>query len=323
MQRWRTTRPDRRLHNKYKSATARLPRGNCCTFPESICRSIIETPCLIMLSTMMHAPVALQSAVPAMRPTLSASSLVMSVPDLAEKKRGFPPGESAPAGAANDRPTVVGRVAALDFLDLSADDSKSFLGFNFAYYREAEIKHGRLAMLAAVAWPLQEIFEPFLANQLGLKDILDASNGASPSTLNGGLLQLEVLPAVLFFFWGASQLERADLDTRKETDLGWNEYANGFGAFGRTPGDFRFDPLNFYKPLDFNGKLSVQERELTNGRVAMLAVASYVATEFVTKTPVVYATSAFFQPIIFQPWFRTFMDASFANAASMPPPGAM
>ena len=120
---------------------------------------------------------------------------------------------------------------------------------------------------------------------------------ASPSLLNGGLFQLEVLPAVLPY--GCAKLEQSDLAERGELDLGWNEYANGFGYFGRTPGDFRFDPLNFYKPLDFNGKLSAQERELANGRIAMLAVASYVATEFVTKTPVVYVTPALFEPSIY------------------------
>ena len=46
----------------------------------------------------------------------------------------------------------------------------------------------------------------------------------------------------------------------------------------------------------------------------MLAVASYVATEFVTRMPVVKATPLLFEPLIFSPWFRTFMDASFGAA---------
>lgn len=33
-------------------------------------------------------------------------------------------------------------------------------------FRHAELKHGRLAMLAAVAWPLQEIFHPILVDAL-------------------------------------------------------------------------------------------------------------------------------------------------------------
>jgi len=239
------------------------------------------------------------------------------------KKRGLPPGESD-GGVPSAPAPVVGRVAALDFLGLSDDYERRLLGFNFAYYREAEIKHGRLAMLAAVAWPLQEILHPIFvgafyeATGVRMVDALAASNGASPSLLNGGLFQLEVLPALLLFTAGCARLEQSDQKTRASLELDWNEYSNNYGAFGRTPGDFRFDPLNFYKPLTDQNKVEVQERELLNGRVAMLAVGSYVATEFVTKMPVVDTTPLLFQPIIFSPWFRSFMDASFSMAGTPP-----
>jgi len=272
---------------------------------------------------MVQASVALHAAAQPLRPLLAANAIQpvsifmsdeMATPVAEEptKKRGLPPGEVAPDGTSS-KAVVVGRVPALDLFQLCDDDTKQLFGFNFAYYREAEIKHGRIAMLAAVAWPLQEIVNPFLSQAFGLKDVLEASNGASPSLLNGGLFQLEVLPAVLLFFYGASQLERADLQTRAQLDLKWNEYLNGFGAFGRTPGDFGFDPLNFYKPLSFSDKVAVQERELLNGRAAMLAVFSYVTTEALTGQPVVVATPALFEPIIFAPWFGAFMDASFGG----------
>merc|ERR1719231_444104 len=47
-----------------------------------------------------------------------------------------------------------------------------------AWYREAEIKHARLAMLAAFGWPISEItnFGNLLTN-----------DGRAPSLLNGGL----------------------------------------------------------------------------------------------------------------------------------------
>ena len=62
----------------------------------------------------------------------------------------------------------------------------------FMPFREAEIKHGRLAMLAAVAWPLQEIFHPLLVdaaretNALApffVRDVLAETAGKSPSLL--------------------------------------------------------------------------------------------------------------------------------------------
>merc|ERR1719446_1846950 len=53
-------------------------------------------------------------------------------------------------------------------------------------YREAEIKHARLAMLAAAGWPLSAVFDKKLATFLGMTPLLD-SNDRVPSILNGGL----------------------------------------------------------------------------------------------------------------------------------------
>lgn len=209
-------------------------------------------------------------------------------------------------------PKVVGDYG-FDPLGLSSDES-------FAYYREAEIKHGRLAMLAAVAWPLQEILHPIFVDILRdggvpVKDVLAESGGASPSLLNGGLFQEEVLPALALFAVGTAALEENDLNARKMIGCSWNEYPNSFGVFGRQPGNFGFDPLNFYKPLSSEDKIAVQERELANGRLAMLAVASYVATEFLSGDTIVQSTPVLFRPLILNPWFREFMDASFGIAS--------
>merc|ERR1719450_1094394 len=57
----------------------------------------------------------------------------------------------------------------------SEDEQKQTL----YWMREAEIKHARLAMLAAVGWPLAEMLNPFIA--------LDGHNGRAPSLFNGGL----------------------------------------------------------------------------------------------------------------------------------------
>lgn len=54
------------------------------------------------------------------------------------------------------------------------------------WMREAETKHGRLAMLAAVGWPISELWHKEIAQAFGLKSIL-ASGDRAPSLLNGGL----------------------------------------------------------------------------------------------------------------------------------------
>ena len=43
---------------------------------------------------------------------------------------------------------------------------------NLVAYREAEIKHGRVAMLAALGWPAAEELEPFFSKLFGLEDEL-------------------------------------------------------------------------------------------------------------------------------------------------------
>ena len=51
--------------------------------------------------------------------------------------------------------------------------------------REAEIKHSRLAMLAAAGWPLSELWHNGLAKAVGMDSLLMSENRA-PSVLNGG-----------------------------------------------------------------------------------------------------------------------------------------
>merc|ERR1712127_929958 len=58
-----------------------------------------------------------------------------------------------------------------------------------AFLRESEVKHGRLAMLAAVGWPASEALHPFLSEASGLPNLLNDA-GEAPSVLTGGLEDL-------------------------------------------------------------------------------------------------------------------------------------
>merc|ERR550514_1498702 len=80
--------------------------------------------------------------------------------------------------------------------------------------RSSELKHGRLAMLAAAGWPLAEMLNPTVA-----------TNGRAPSLFNGHLL--DYFPALSVIFGGLAFLEVGLPSTHK-------------GGFG---GDFGFDPL--------------------------------------------------------------------------------
>ena len=55
---------------------------------------------------------------------------------------------------------------------------------------------------------------------------------------------------------------------------------------GYLPGDLGFDPLGL-KPKDASGFRTMQDKELNNGRLAMIAVAGMCAQELATGAPII------------------------------------
>jgi hypothetical protein len=168
--------------------------------------------------------------------------------------------------------------------------SYAFSPFGFAgadkesllYMREAEIKHSRLAMLAVVGWPLQELFDKPLADALGRPDLL-AAGGRSPSLLNGGLEKIELEYWVLV----ASIAGLVELANNEQIEKAGAKYI---------PGDCTFDPLGFF-PSDVKEQKEMQTKELKHGRLAMIALLGFVVQEALYGLPVVKETPFFFQPL--------------------------
>merc|ERR1719269_211972 len=139
-----------------------------------------------------------------------------------------------------DRPSLLQRDLAADagFDPLSLASSKVQL----YDYREAEIKHARLAMLAAVGWPLAELWDTGLAKTFGLRPIIEENSGLSPSVLNGGMGM--VSPAywvgALVFAAGVEAFSEYQKSQAKAADSQW--VLNG----SYVPGDIGFDPLGLY-----------------------------------------------------------------------------
>jgi hypothetical protein len=65
------------------------------------------------------------------------------------------------------------------------------------WMREAEMKHARLAMVAAAGWPISELLDKPLSAALGLASPLDATGGRAPSLLNGHLFDNSLITAFL------------------------------------------------------------------------------------------------------------------------------
>lgn len=188
-----------------------------------------------------------------------------------------------------------------------------------AWMREAEVKHARLAMLAAAGWPLSELWHGPLASVSGLPFDLELTQGRAPSVLNGNLL--EAWPVLLFTLAFTSWLEVRTLDQ-----------VHGMTSVGKTigkegiiveksyvPGDLSFDPLRLYGYYGWQPPALIEARvrtdneynlawqryaryemegaEIRNGRLAMLAITGFAVQEFVYGTPVVDQTPILFTPI--------------------------
>lgn len=156
-------------------------------------------------------------------------------------------------------------------------------------FREAEIKHARLAMLAAVGWPVSELMDRSIADFFNSPAMLDEGDRV-PSILNGGMGK--VSPE----WWGFCLGMCASIDMYgvAKARRGGPDYV---------PGNLGFDPLNFY-PNDKEGQAGLQLAEIKHGRVAMLGVLGYVVEEYATKMAVVDDT-----PILFQPFTETMEEA--------------
>jgi len=175
-------------------------------------------------------------------------------------------------------------------------------------YREAELKHGRLAMLAAAGWPTSEamsVGKP-LAAQMGVKSLLveNAAGGLAPSVLNGGLDAVSpIFWVAVIAFSAATELYATNMKKRAGfratlAALGAEDLTgidiDGDGQVGMPillkdddylPGDLGFDPLNCFKG-SAEQKRSMQLKEINNGRLAMIAITGFAFKEALTKIPI-------------------------------------
>merc|ERR1712087_300865 len=134
-------------------------------------------------------------------------------------------------------------------------------------YRECELTHGRVGMLASLGFIVQEKFHPLFSGDGG-----------------PAIEQIPKLPpwvgGVMLIGITAAEVQRiavgfAPLD--KETSKAPSALKPTY-----TPGDLGFDPLGL-KPADAAELRIMQEKELAHGRLAMIAAAGFLAQEAVTK----------------------------------------
>lgn len=146
------------------------------------------------------------------------------------------------------------------------------------FYRDAELKHGRVAMLATLG-----IF---------------SSEKAGGSWFGGSAgSAIDLLPAASYPVAELSDLQETSLQAFYGACiilLGLPELTSllapfplGVGSYpdsdARLPGEYNgFDPLYIRPPLGSDELLEIQNKELNNGRLAMIAAAGIIAQEMVT-----------------------------------------
>merc|ERR1719188_1976118 len=136
-------------------------------------------------------------------------------------------------------------------------------------YREAEVTHGRVAMLATVGFLVGEKVE-------GSSFLFDASIKGPAITHLSQVPTLFWLLLVLPIAW--LETSRAKIAFVDPADVPTGQ--QGLMREDHYPGDIGFDPLGL-KPENTEEFNTMATKELQHGRLAMLAAAGFMAQELV------------------------------------------
>ena len=175
-------------------------------------------------------------------------------------------------------------------LDGTLPGDRGFDPFNFAsdtnalqWQRKAELKHGRLAMLAAVGWPMAELFHLNLAEAFDLPYSL-ASGGRVPSILNDGLAHAD-FP----LFWVAVLSAAAAIEILESVGESQYPVEMGFETSSLLGGGGGGGSVYYTAQDEAEEKPShfVQEAEIFNGRLGMLAITTFAIQECLQNSAVV------------------------------------
>jgi hypothetical protein len=165
---------------------------------------------------------------------------------------------------------LVGSSAPLGFFDplgFSKTDAKTL-----AKYRESELKHGRVAMLAVLGWLTQERFHPFYDGKLSANPLK-----AFLETPPLGFVQIVAFIGLLEYTFESSKKKNAN-----------------------------YVPGNYYGLSSDNSDPSwvdFQTRELNNGRLAMFAIMGEITHAAITGKFFTHDIISLNLPLIFLIFF--------------------
>jgi hypothetical protein len=159
-----------------------------------------------------------------------------------------------------EMPGVTAPLGFFDPLGFSKDVSEGRLRF----YREVELKHSRLAMLAVLGFVLGEQFHPLFGGKIDSPSYLAFQQTPLQNFWPAVVLAIAI-PEVFSVYSFNSPFGGEPWSIRSDYE----------------PGNLGFDPL-ILKPIDPKELKDMQNKELNNGRLAMLAAAGMIAQEYTT-----------------------------------------
>lgn len=136
------------------------------------------------------------------------------------------------------------------------------------YLREAELKHGRICMMAWLG---------FVAVDCGVRvyPLPEAYEGLTSVTAHDALVQSGAMSQLLIWFGFAECFS-------------WLAVSQMLQGSGREAGDYGLDPLGFLSNKSEAEVDRMKLRELKNGRLAMLAFSGVVTQAVLTQGPFPY-----------------------------------
>ena len=209
---------------------------------------------------------------PALAPRAGRSAVRMQAEVAAPEVEVPPPFD--PTAFAKTLPGITAPLGYFDPAGFCASDgmaNEAATEGKVRFYREVEVKHARVAMLAALGYPLAEVFHPLFGGAID-----------TPSFTAFQQTPLQTFwPAVVFFIAGFevfSVFTFVNPASRMEDGTPAQPWTI---RSDHVPGDLGFDPLGL-KPTDPAELAEMQTKELNNGRLAMIAIAGMIVQEGVT-----------------------------------------
>jgi hypothetical protein len=134
------------------------------------------------------------------------------------------------------------------------------------FYREVELKHGRVAMLAALGILVGENYHPLFGGDIDVPAIF-AFQQTPLQNFWPAVVAAIAIPEIYSVFSFQEPGLKGDTQWTIRED--------------HEPGNLGFDPLGL-KPTDPSELKDMQTKELNNGRLAMIAAAGMIAQELAT-----------------------------------------